>query len=73
MSTLYVSYFGLPEPLVQTQVLPYLRELVRGGVGVSLLTFEPRMRQSWLPAESEAWRARLEAEGIRWFRRAYHG
>ena len=25
--TLYICYFGLREPLVQTQVLPYLREL----------------------------------------------
>ena len=37
--TLYLCYFGLREPLVQTQVLPYLRELVAGGVRVSLLTF----------------------------------
>jgi glycosyltransferase involved in cell wall biosynthesis len=28
-TTLYICYFGLREPLVQTQVLPYLRELVR--------------------------------------------
>jgi glycosyltransferase involved in cell wall biosynthesis len=28
-STLYICYFGLREPLVQTQVLPYLRELTR--------------------------------------------
>ena len=27
-------YFGLREPLVQTQVLPYLLELVRGGVAI---------------------------------------
>ena len=37
MRTLYICYFGLREPLVQTQVLPYLRELVRDGVGVYLL------------------------------------
>ena len=29
--TLYICYFGLREPLVQTQVLPYLRELLREG------------------------------------------
>ena len=40
--SLYICYFGLREPLVQTQVLPYLRELVAGGVKMSLLTFEPQ-------------------------------
>ncbi|MGH9946972.1 MAG: glycosyltransferase [Pyrinomonadaceae bacterium] len=52
--TLYICYFGVREPLVQTQVLPYLRELVMSDseswdagrdacdpVEVSLLTFEP--------------------------------
>lgn len=29
--TLYICYFGLREPLVQTQVLPYLRELRKMG------------------------------------------
>jgi len=28
--TLYICYFGIREPLVQTQVLPYLRELMKG-------------------------------------------
>lgn len=28
--TLYICYFGVREPLVQTQVLPYLRELRKG-------------------------------------------
>ncbi|MEO8649957.1 MAG: glycosyltransferase [Acidobacteriota bacterium] len=29
--TLYVCYFGIKEPLVQTQVLPYLREILKAG------------------------------------------
>src|SRR5204862_5203605 len=64
--TLYICYFGLREPLVQTQVLPYLRELVAGGVKMSLLTFEPRR---WDGAE---WRERLRAEGIEWHVLPYH-
>jgi glycosyltransferase involved in cell wall biosynthesis len=72
VSTLYLCYFGLREPLVQTQVLPYLRELVAGGVRVSLLTFETRPAESWTPEELEAERARLEAQGIRWHWREYH-
>lgn len=39
--TLYICYFGVREPLVQTQVIPYLRELRKDGIEVTLLTFEP--------------------------------
>ena len=70
--TLYICYFGLREPLVQTQVLPYLRELVAGGIEVYLLTFEPQLSQRWTREELEAARARLVREGIRWFQLAYH-
>src|SRR5687767_15915820 len=72
VSTLYLCYFGLREPLVQTQVLPYLRELVAGGVRVSLLTFETRPSENWTPEELEAERARLEAQGVLWHWRAGH-
>jgi glycosyltransferase involved in cell wall biosynthesis len=64
--SLYICYFGLREPLVQTQVLPYLRELVAGGVAMSLLTFEPR------PFDEDEWRERLRAEGIAWHALRYH-
>jgi len=67
--SLYICYFGLREPLVQTQVLPYLRELVAGGVQMSLLTFEPRR---WDAAELEEWRERLRAGGIEWQMLPYH-
>jgi glycosyltransferase involved in cell wall biosynthesis len=63
---LYICYFGLREPLVQTQVLPYVRELVAGGVRMSLLTFEPR------PFDQDEWRERLRAEGIEWHAMRYH-
>lgn len=72
MKTLYICYFGLREPLVQTQVLPYLRELARGGVVVSLLTFEPDMRRAWDERATNDARTSLEAEGIEWFTLPYH-
>jgi glycosyltransferase involved in cell wall biosynthesis len=72
ISTLYLCYFGLREPLVQTQVLPYLRELAAGGVAVSLLTFEPELKRRWTRAELDEEKARLAREGIRWLRLAYH-
>lgn len=72
MRTLYICYFGLREPLVQTQVLPYLRELSRGGIGVHLLTFESGGNRGWDELEREEWRARLESQGICWRALAYH-
>jgi glycosyltransferase involved in cell wall biosynthesis len=70
--TLYLCYFGLREPLVQTQVLPYLRELVAGGIDVSLLTFEPERRRRWSRSETAEWHDRLASDGIRWHARDYH-
>jgi glycosyltransferase involved in cell wall biosynthesis len=70
--TLYVCYFGLREPLVQTQVLPYLRQLQSENVQVSLLTFEPHLTQSWSADEISKQRAMLSAEGISWHCLKYH-
>jgi glycosyltransferase involved in cell wall biosynthesis len=73
VSTLYLCYFGLREPLVQTQVMPYLRQLASAGIKVSLLTFEPQRRDEESRAEEFAkHREQMEAEGIRWFHLTYH-
>jgi glycosyltransferase involved in cell wall biosynthesis len=70
--TLYVCYFGLREPLVQTQVLPYLRQLQSASVQVSLLTFEPRLRETWTADDIAKQRIALNAEGISWHCLTYH-
>jgi len=70
--TLYVCYFGLREPLVQTQVLPYLRQLQSASVQVSLLTFEPRLPETWTADEIAKQRIALNAEGISWHCLTYH-
>lgn len=70
--TLYLCYFGLRQPLVQTQVLPYLRELVKGGYEVYLLTFEPELRALWSAEEIEQETTRLAAQGVKWFSLPYH-
>src|SRR2546423_687283 len=72
ISTLYLCYFGLREPLVQTQVLPYLRRLAASGVDVSLLTFEPELKRRWTAEQIEEERRKLAREGIRWHRLTYH-
>ena len=69
---MYLCYFGVKEPLVQTQVLTYLRQLAARGVAVHLLTFEPQNLNEWSRAEREQVRNRLAAEGITWFWLRYH-
>lgn len=69
---LHLCYFGLREPLVQTQVLPYLRELAAGGVTMFLLTFEPELKKRWSGAAIEEWRQQLRRDGIEWYMLPYH-
>jgi glycosyltransferase involved in cell wall biosynthesis len=64
-----VCYYDLDEPLVQTQVLPYLRGLIADGFEIHLLTFE---RRRVPPAVRLAARSALAAEGIRWSSLRYH-
>lgn len=59
------------EPLVQTQVLPYIREIMKDGVRFTLLTFEPKRLPEDL-VEFETIRRQLEVEGIDWQRLPYH-
>jgi glycosyltransferase involved in cell wall biosynthesis len=70
--TLYICYFGLREPLVQTQVLPYLRELAAAGLKVYLMTFEPQMSERWTKQALATEQARLAGEGIEWTALPYH-
>lgn len=37
---LYISYNGMLDPLGQSQVIPYLKELSRAGIQFTLLSFE---------------------------------
>jgi glycosyltransferase involved in cell wall biosynthesis len=67
-NSLYICYFGIREPLVQTQVLPYLREIRKAGVKMSILTFEP-VKES---ADFAKIKQRLQEEGIEWHWLPYH-
>jgi glycosyltransferase involved in cell wall biosynthesis len=70
--TLYLCYFGLREPLVQTQVLSYLREITKGDVDVSILTFEPDPKRNWTAEQIKAEKQKLASEGIEWNFLTYH-
>lgn len=69
--TLYICYFGIREPLVQTQVLPYIREIMKDGVRFTLLTFEPKRGENDLK-EFVGIKDALEQEGIDWQWLPYH-
>ena len=64
--SLYIAYFGVGEPLVQTQVIPYLRELVKGGNEMTLLTFESG------DVDEAVIRKELMEQGIEWHWLRYH-
>lgn len=70
--TLYLCYFGLREPLVQTQVLPYLREIVKSGIEMNLLTFEANFKENWTDEQIEAEKEKFAREGIIWHCLPYH-
>ena len=69
--SLYICYFGVGEPLVQTQVIPYLRELVKDGHEISLVTFEPRPEELQGDKQVEM-EKELAEKGIDWHWLKYH-
>lgn len=69
ISSLYLCYFPLTEPLVQTQVLPYLRGLVAAGHEIHLLTYEVRRHAR---GEKARMKQELAASGINWHSLRYH-
>jgi len=72
-SVLFISYNGMLEPLGQTQVLPYLRELSKRGVTFTLLSFE--RAQAFTVAgrrQCEELKRDLHAEKIDWHWLRYH-
>src|ERR1043166_875290 len=70
---LFISYNGMLDPLGQSQVIPYLRELAKRGVRITLLSFE--RAKAFEPegrAECEQLKQKLASQGIDWHRLRYH-
>ena len=70
---LFISYNGMLDPLGQSQVIPYLRELAKRGVRFTLLSFE--RAKAFTPegiAQCEQLRQKLESQGIEWHWLRYH-
>jgi len=70
---LFISYNGMLDPLGQTQVLPYLKQLSKRGVRFTVLSFE---RNSAFESEGRdkcnALRQELIADAIDWHFLRYH-
>jgi glycosyltransferase involved in cell wall biosynthesis len=70
---LYISYNGMLDPLGQSQVLPYLRELARKGVLFTLLSFERDFAfETEGIAKCKELQTSLAAENIEWHWLRYH-
>jgi glycosyltransferase involved in cell wall biosynthesis len=70
---LYISYNGMLDPLGQSQVLPYLRELSKKGVRFTLLSFErPAAFKAEGIVKRETLKQQLEQENIEWHCLRYH-
>jgi glycosyltransferase involved in cell wall biosynthesis len=70
---LFISYNGMLDPLGQSQVIPYLRELAKRGVRFTLLSFE--RAGAFAPegiASCTELRERLAKDGIEWHWLRYH-
>ena len=70
---LFISYNGMLEPLGQSQVLPYLRELAKKGVIFTLLSFE--RDQAFAgdgPGRCAALKTQLAEQNIDWHWLRYH-
>src|ERR1041385_4505996 len=70
---LFVSYNGMLDPLGQSQVIPYLRELAQRGVRFTLLSFG--RDKAFTPegvAQCEQLREKLKTQGIEWHWLRYH-
>src|SRR5262245_39572749 len=71
MRVLFISYNGMLDPLGQSQVIPYLKELSRRGHSFTLLSFE---RAAALSNQEEMKRlqADLQQSQIEWHWLRYH-
>jgi glycosyltransferase involved in cell wall biosynthesis len=70
---LFISYNGMLDPLGQSQVIPYLRELAKRGVRFTLLSFE--RAKAFEPqgiSRCEQLREELASQGIEWHWLRYH-
>lgn len=74
IKSLYISYNAITEPIVQSQVIPYLRGLSKKGIKFYLLTFEKKKMEK--EEKTRILKTLLgelpDGLGISWFSLSYH-
>lgn len=68
-SILFISYNGMTDPLGQSQVLPYLMELVKAGFNITVLSVEKKER---LEREGDFISGLMQRSGLKWMPIIFH-
>lgn len=69
---LYISYNGMLDPLGQSQVIPYLKELNEHGAEFTLLSYERPEALAKQDSQLDQMKSDLAARGIDWHWLRYH-
>ncbi|MFH1478577.1 MAG: glycosyltransferase family 4 protein [Candidatus Omnitrophota bacterium] len=73
IKSLFISYNGALEPLLQSQGISYLKGLSKKGIKPFLLTFEkPEQKEIYTRKNIGKLQKELESHGIRWYFLRYH-
>lgn len=69
---LYISYDGATEPIPQSQVLAYLRQINKNGINFCWLSFEKNNSPLRVKEKRKSFEMELLKDNIRWFGLYYH-
>ncbi|MDD5238450.1 MAG: glycosyltransferase [Candidatus Omnitrophica bacterium] len=72
MKVLYISYDGATEPIPQSQILTYLRQINKNGIEFYWLSFEKPASPLRFAKRKKSFKAELLRNGINWFGLPYH-
>ena len=65
ITCLYITFNGLTDPLGQSQVLPYLKDLSQQGIKFYLISLEKDLKKAGALADG------VKSFGIKWYRLKY--
>lgn len=72
MKVLCISYDGATEPIPQSQLLAYLRQINKKGVGFYWLSFEKKNSPLRLARQRKFFKQELLKDDVKWFGLSYH-
>lgn len=73
INSLFIAYYGIEEALIQSQGIPYLRELSKKGINFTILSFQKKLYSK--EKEREIFRKirkELDRYAIKWYYLRYH-